>query len=147
VPYDGPDAAMAPVMLAPQYDVQMGYAPDAGVLIGVVGANDVSEAPVAAPNVNPYDTAAINPIYTGGDHNPGGYDDVAATVAGSVAAAQARFLNHEADTHAQGSVIGDLMTFPEDTATGAPLDPGTSPGIATPAGGYYDPPRDYDGMP
>jgi hypothetical protein len=105
------------------------------VLEGVTGANYVSEAPLAAPNVNPYDPPPVAAIYTGGDDNPAGVDDVRATVAASVAAAEARFTTHMADTYAAGSTIGDLIAMP----------PRTSDGKITQGGGYYDPPRDYDG--
>ena len=48
-------------------------------------------------------------------------------------------MEHEADTHAQGSVLGDIMTLPP-----SPLDPGVgSTGVTDPAGGFYDPPRGY----
>ena len=125
-----------------QFDAANGDA-GAGVLIGVTGANDVSEAPLAAPNVNPYDAGASQKIYTGGDDNPAGLDDVAGSVAASVAAAEARFGTHQLDTYGQGGIIGDLMTFPGTTATGAPLDPGSAAGVTEPGGGFYEPPRNY----
>jgi hypothetical protein len=53
-----------------------------------------------------------SPIRFPGNDDPGGRDDVAATVAGSVAAAEARYGEHQADTYGQGSVIGDLVTLP-----------------------------------
>ncbi len=133
VPYGGPGFAIAPDMLAPVPVVAPGVGAGAGVLVGVTGANDVSEAPLAAPNVNPYDAGGISEIYTGGDDNPAGLDDVAGSVAASVAAAEARF----------GTIIGDLMTFPGTTATGAPLDPGAAAGVTEPGGGFYEPPRNY----
>lgn len=40
-------------------------------------------------------------------------DDVSASVAGAMAAAEARYRSHEADTRPQGSVIGTLMDLPE----------------------------------
>src|SRR6266567_3595101 len=76
----------------------------------------------------PYAAGAPQQILTGGDANPAGRDDVAGSVAAAMAAAEARFTGHEADTHAQGSQIGDLMTFPAATATGAALDPGAAAG-------------------
>ena len=109
--------------------------PGEWVMSTVTGMNNVSEAPLAAPNVNPYDTGTAQPIYTGGDGNPGGIDDVAASVAASVAAAEARYGTHERDTHAAGSTIGDVTGMP----------PRTSDGKISEGGGYYDPPRDYDG--
>jgi hypothetical protein len=66
----------------------------------------------------------ISPIFVGGDADPGGRDTVAGTVAGAVANAQARFREHESDTHVAGtSTIGDLMTLPpvpEEAATDDP---------------------------
>ena len=135
VPYGGPGFAITPDMLAPVPGVSQSAMPGDGVLAGVTGANSVSEAPWAAPNVNPYEAGGVAKIYTGGDDNPAGYDDVAATDAGSVAAAQARAGTHQQDTYGQGSQIGDLMALP----------PRTSDGKITQGGGYYDPPRDYDG--
>jgi hypothetical protein len=112
--------------------------PGAQVMGGVTGANHVSEAPWAAPNVNPYEAGSISPIFTGGDADPGGRDDVRGSVGAAVAAAEARFGEHQGDTYAQGSVIGDLMSFPS-----SPLDPPAGPGLTDPAGAFYDPPRNY----
>lgn len=39
-------------------------------------------------------------------------DDVSASVAGAVAAAQARYTSHQADTYGQGSTIGSLLDLP-----------------------------------
>jgi hypothetical protein len=39
-------------------------------------------------------------------------DDVSASVAGAVAAAEARFRSHQQDTYAQGSAIGTPMVLP-----------------------------------
>lgn len=87
----------------------------------------------------PYYAGDISPIQVHGDPDPGGRDDVSGTVDGAVAAAQARFAEHESDTLAQGSTYGDIMTLPPD-----PLDPGVgSLGGTLPSGGFYDPPRDY----
>src|SRR5260221_9858338 len=90
VPYGGPGFAIAPDMLAPVPDVAPGVGAGAGVLIGVTGANDVSEAPLAAPNVNPYDAGGITEIYTGGGHNPAGPAPVGRTGARSGASPEAR---------------------------------------------------------
>jgi hypothetical protein len=116
--------------------------PGPHVLMGVTGANHVSESPLAAPNVNPYETSALSPIFVGGAADPGGRDDVAGSVAGAVAAAEARFGEHQTDTYGQGSTIGDAMTLPP-----SPLDPavGGTPWVTDPAGAYYDPPRNYGG--
>jgi hypothetical protein len=67
---------------------------------------------IPAENAN----VGTSPIYVGGDADAGGRDDVAATVAGAVANAQARYLEHEGDTHGQGSQIGDLMNLPQPAA-------------------------------
>src|SRR5258708_3015156 len=71
VPYGGPGFAIAPDMLAAQADISLGYAPGADVLVGVTGMNHVTEAPLAAPNVNPYEAGGISAIYAGGDPHPG----------------------------------------------------------------------------
>jgi hypothetical protein len=68
--------------------------------------------------------AGISPIYVGGDADPGGRDTVADSVAGAVANAQARFREHESDTHVAGtSTIGDLMTLPPVPEEAAADDP------------------------
>jgi hypothetical protein len=83
--------------------------------------------------------ADLSPIMFPGDPDAGGRDDVAATVDGSVASAQARFAEHESDTFGLGSTIGDLVMLPPN-----PLDPGVgSLGQTDPAGSFYDPPRSY----
>src|SRR5258708_2941885 len=97
VPYGGPGFAIAPDMLAAQADISLGYAPGADVLVGVTGMNHVTEAPLAAPNVNPYEAGGISAIYAGGDADAGGRDDVAGSVAGAVAAAEARFTELQGD--------------------------------------------------
>ncbi len=90
---------------------------------------------VTPGNVNPYEAGGISAIYAGGDADAGGRDDVAGSVAGAVAAAEARFTELQGDTYGTGSQIGDLMSLP----------PRTSDGKITQGGGYFDPPRDYDG--
>src|SRR5215468_2213747 len=116
VPYNGPAMALAPGTAGPEFAVSVGV--PAEVLATTTG-NAIQRNPLAAPNVNPYETSSIDP----GD----GQDDVAATVAASVAAAEARFTGRETETHAQGSVIGDPMVMPPRTAGG------NSDG-----GGFYD---------
>jgi hypothetical protein len=65
---------------------------------------------------------------------------MAATVAASVTAAEARFAEHLTDVGAGGH-IGDIMTLPP-----SPLDPGVGAlGTTDPSGGFYDPPRNYGG--
>lgn len=94
------------------------------------------QMPASTFNIQaPYAAGSPSAIYTGGDADAGGRDDVAGTAAGSVANAQSRFGEHQADTYTQGSHIGDLMDLP----------PRTSDGKVSEGGGYYDPPRDYDG--
>src|SRR5258708_24274057 len=86
VPYAGPGMAIAPDMLAPPPHVTPGLNDAAGVLIGVTGANHVTEAPLRAPNVNPYDPGSPQAILVGGDADPGGPDIVSRTVAAARAA-------------------------------------------------------------
>ena len=78
----------------------------------------------------PYAPGSPDPIYTGGDDDAGGRDDVAGDVAGAVANAMARQAEHVTDTYGQGSQLGDTVTLP-----------GTV--IGNFGGAYYDPPRDY----
>src|SRR5258708_1467404 len=135
VPYAGPRMATAPDRLAPPPHVTPGLNDAAGVLIGVTGANHVTEAPLRAPNVNPYDPGSPQAILVGGDADPGGRDIVSGTVAGSVSAAHAWLGELQGDTYGQGSRIGDLMGLPPRTAGGE-----------SDGGGFYDPPRDYGGQ-
>ena len=80
-----------------------------------------------------------DPILVGGNADAGGRDDVAGTVAGAQAAAEARSHEHQSDTYGLGSTIGDVMTLPP-----SPLDPGVgTTGTTEPSGGFYDPPRNY----
>jgi hypothetical protein len=74
---------------------------------------------VTTPGHATQEVAGISPIYVGGDADPGGRDDVAATVAGSVAAAEARYGEHQRDTYEQGSTIGDLMDLPGVVSDGS----------------------------
>ena len=106
----------------------------------MTGANHVSESPLAAPDVNPHEAGDVSPVAWPGDDDPGGRDIVSGTVAGAVAAGQARWGELQGDTYGQGSQIGDLMPFPA-----SPLDPGAGPGLTDPEGHYYTPPRGYDG--
>lgn len=89
----------------------------------------------------PYAPGDPDPITCGETHmGAEACDDVSGTVAGAVAAAQARYGAREAETYGQGSVIGDLMTFPP-----SPLDTPAGPGLTDPSASYYDPPRSYEG--
>ena len=91
-------------------------------------------APVAPPQMPasswdiqaPYAPGDPGHVNVHGDADPGGSDKTSGTVAGAVAAAQARQSELQSDTYGQGSQIGDLLPLP-----GAVL------------GGFYDPPRDY----
>ena len=142
VPYAGPGWALAPDIQAPAAGLTPGLAPGAGVLDGVTGANYVTEAAPVAPDVNPHAAGAISPIAFPADPDPGGRDIVSGTVAGAVAAAQARYGELAGDTYGQDSTIGDLMTFGP-----SPLDPGAGPGETSPEGHYYTPPRAYGNEP
>ena len=117
--------------------------PGMGVMDGVAPGNAVQESGYAhdmnAGLCTPYYGGAISPIQAHGDADAGGRDDVADSVAGAVAAASARWHEHQSDTYGQGSTIGDVMTLPP-----SPLDPGVgSLGVTAPSGAYYDPPRNY----
>jgi hypothetical protein len=149
VPYGGPGFALAPDICAPLPGVSPDAMPGGGVMDGVTGANYVTESPLAAPGVNPYEAGATDPIVCSEAHmGPENCDTVAATVAAAVANAQARADSRQRETYGQGSVIGDVMTFPPSH-----LDPaqtalhGGHPGITDPSGAYYDPPRDYGNEP
>jgi len=135
VPYGGPGWAIAPDMLAPVPHVSADASPQAEVMSTVTGADFVTEAPLRAPNVNPYDAGSPQAILVGGDADPGGRDIVSGTVAGSVAAAHAWLGELQGDTYGQGSRIGDLMDLPPRTIGGM-----------SDGGGFYDPPRDYGGQ-
>jgi hypothetical protein len=127
VPYGGGDQRPEPPVYGPPDGFGPGMAPGAGVLVGVSG-NAVQESgyahDVSAGLVTPYMPGSPSAIYAGGDSDAGGRDDMSGTVAGAVANAEARFLEHEADTHAQGSMIGDAMTIPlpPEDATAPPND-------------------------
>lgn len=122
----GPDGAVAEVMQFPGQALTLPHPAAYDVAAGVADA--------------PYYAGPLAPIDAAGDNDAGGRDDVAATVGQAVANAEARFTEHQSDTYGQGSVIGDLVTFPP-----SPLDPGAGVGNTMPAGGFYDPDRDYGG--
>lgn len=80
-----------------------------------------ADTPPAAPGQMPASSfdiqapdaaGAPDAIYAGGDADAGGRDDVAGTVAGAQAAAEARYGEHQRDTYGQGSTIGDVMDLP-----------------------------------
>ena len=134
VPHAAPGTAPYSIQAEPA-DVSQTRMPGDGVLASTPGHEP--EAPLAAPNVNPYEAGSPQAIYAGGDADAGGRDDVAGAVAAAVAAAQARAGEHQTDTYGQGSHIGDLMDLP----------PLTSDGKVTQGGAYYDPPRNYGDEP
>lgn len=142
VPYGGGNQRPEPPLYGPEPVSFASPGPD--VMAGVSGTMGVQESgyahDVAAGTVAPYSPGAPQSIFAGGDSDAGGRDDMAATVAGAVAAAEARFAEHLTDTGAGGH-IGDIMTLPP-----SPLDPGVGAlGTTDPAGAFYDPPRDYGG--
>lgn len=61
----------------------------------------------------PYAPGAPQSIAFPGAADPGGRDDVAGSVAASVAAAEARYMEHQSDTYGAGSQIGDSLTLPD----------------------------------
>lgn len=96
------------------------------------------QADSAGPAPAPYYAGSTAPIVSPVNGDADEQDDVSGTVDGAVAAANARWQLAQQDTFHQGSVIGDLMTFPP-----GPLDPGAGVGNTSPLGGFYDPPREY----
>lgn len=94
------------------------------------------QASAAGPAPAPYSPGDVSPIYVGGDSDAGGRDDVSGTVAGAMAAAEARYKEYQSDTYGQGSVIGDLMRLPENS-----MDPAV--GVQGLEGAFFEPPRDY----
>ena len=144
VPYSGPGQAAEPPGYGAGITVPgMGMGALADVMLPVPPGNAVQESGYAhdldAGLVTPYYAGDISPIQAHGDADAGGRDDVSGTVAGAVANAEARFMEHVADTYGQGSTIGDVMILPP-----SPLDPGVgSTGVTDPSGGYFDPPRAY----
>jgi hypothetical protein len=138
VPYSGPDelgqvhyAATGVSFTVPGVEVLNGSSGNAIQQSGY--AYDVN-----AGLVTDYSPGAISPIQMAGPADAGGRDDVSGTVAGAVANAEARYLEHEGDTHDTGGTVGDVLTLPP-----GPLDPGAAAGTTDPSGAYYDPPREY----
>ena len=140
VPYAGADLSPEP----PGYAADPGPLgdPAASVMAGVTGLNTTESAAahdIAAGLADaPYYAGPLAPVNAMGDNDAGGRDDVAGDVAGAVANATARWREFQSDTYGEGSVIGDLMTFPP-----SPLDPGTVGGLTDPSGAFYDPDRTY----
>jgi len=145
-PYTGPDQRPEPPTYAAAAVTWNLPGPDVMAFPGGTGANAVQESGYAhdvnAGLVSPFYAGAISPVQMPGPGDAGGRDDVAGTVAGAVANATGRYLEHEGDTHGIGSTIGDVMTFPP-----SPLDVPAGPGLTDPAGHYYDPPRNYGDEP
>lgn len=141
VPYAGPLPAEPP-----RYGVSLELNDAAAeVMSGIPSMPGLSEQAwahdVAAGLADaPYYAGPLAPVFVGGDDDAGGRDSVSGTVAGSVAAATARWQEYERDIRPQGSAYGDLMSFPP-----SPLDPGAGVGNTMPYGGFYDPPRQYGG--
>lgn len=102
---------------------------------------DPGQMPASSWDIQaPYAPGSPDPIFVGGDADAGGRDDVAGDVAAAMAAAQARYGEHETDTYGLGSTLGDVVTLPP-----SPLDTPAAPGVTDPSGHYYDPPRGYEG--
>lgn len=122
---------------APMYDAGMtlAYGTPGGEVMGDARGGPLQESgyahDVSAGAGAPYYAGGISPVYVGGDDDAGGRDDVSGTVAGAVAAAEARFSEHQGEAAGTDSMIGDLMNLPAP-ASG-------QPGV----GAFYDPPRDY----
>ena len=57
--------------------------------------------------------ASPQPVYVGGDADPGGRDIVAADPGGAAANTEARYGELQSDTYGQGSTIGDVLALPE----------------------------------
>lgn len=84
------------------------------------------------PIMAPYEPGSPDPIDAMGDADVGGTDTVAGDVAGAQANAEARYREHEGDTHAQGSTIGDLMTLPHSEMNPAVGVQGGNPPFESP---------------
>jgi hypothetical protein len=114
VPYTGPGVSTEPPVYA--VDGVSFAVPGAEVMNGIPATYGVQESgyahDLASSTVAPYYPGALSPINAMGDDDPGGRDDVAGTVAASVTAAEARYLECQSDTFGQGSTIGDVMALP-----------------------------------
>jgi hypothetical protein len=83
----------------------------------ITPADSAPEPPAQMPASSfdiqaPYAPGQHQPIQAHGDADAGGRDDVAGDVAGAMAAAQARYHEHQTDMHGQGSRIGDAVDLP-----------------------------------
>jgi hypothetical protein len=77
--------------------------------------------------------ASPRPVSFPGGADPGGRDDVAGSVAGSVSAAHARYAEHERDTYGQGSARPPSMRAARIPAT-CPERPASSRKASEPPG-------------
>src|SRR5258708_4688176 len=102
-PFTGPDQGAGIITYAAT-GVSL-HLPGVDVMSSTDGANMVQESGYAhdvnAGLVTDYYPGAISPITVGGDADAGGRDDVASSVAGAVASSEARYAEHEGDTHGQ----------------------------------------------
>jgi len=88
----------------------------------------------------PYAPGSPDPILVGGDPDAAGRDDVAGSVAEAMAAAEARYGEHQRDTYGQGSVIGDIMILPPSGLDAAVTElHGQHSGGTTPRQEFDDP--------
>ena len=162
VPYSGPSQYAGQSMYDPAPYADAGGA-TTWVMATLPPGNAVQESGYAhdtnAGLCTPYYSGNVSPVNAAGDNDAGGRDDMAGTVAQSVANAEARWHEFAGDLarpgpvigtavqgptaagpQQQGAQIGDLMQFPP---TGE--DPGAGVGNTLPVQGFYDPPRDYGG--
>lgn len=142
VPYAGADQSpepqdYGPAVVTPRDPGSM------DVMAGVSG-NGVQESAVAhdmnAGLVTPYYGGPLAPVDAMGDADAGGRDDVADTVAGAVASAEARYHEHASDATAPGpGQIGDelaLTPIDSNPAVGDNAPWGPFPADQPPSGSY-----------
>jgi hypothetical protein len=130
VPYAGPD--LSPQDYGP--DVVTPRDPGSMDVMAGVSGNGVQESASAhdmnAGLVTPYYGGPLAPVDAMGDPDAGGRDDVAGTVAGAVASAEARYHEHASDATAPGpSQIGDTLPL-------APVDSNPAVGTNDPYGPF-----------
>jgi hypothetical protein len=134
VPYSGPEAAPEP----PDYDAGTLGAVSPGALVMGDAAGGLLQESAAAHDLGagtadaPYYPGPLSPVFAAGDADAGGRDDVAGDVAGAVANAEARYREHESDTFAQGSTIGDVMLLPHSQENPAVGEQGAEPPFEAP---------------
>src|SRR6185437_4717477 len=119
-PYSGPRERPEPPDYSP---MPVSFSTPGVIVLAPAEGGPLQESAYAhdinAGLVTQFYPGAIQPITVGGNADAGGRDDVADSVAGAVANATGRYLEHEGDTHGTGSTIGDVFTLPP-----GPLDPG-----------------------